>query len=58
VEVREAASRGVEARVVRVRFVRTGVRWMRGRIRAWASMTEARVRGGQVERSAMAAVVW
>jgi hypothetical protein len=36
---------GVDARVVKVVFVRIGVRWMCGLMSSWAARTEARVRG-------------
>jgi hypothetical protein len=38
----------VDARVERVVFVSTGVRWMFGFMRACAEMMEVRVRGGAV----------
>jgi hypothetical protein len=44
---------GVDAREVRMVFVRTGVKWMCFSISSWAAMTEGRVRGGVLARSAI-----
>ncbi|KIH93075.1 hypothetical protein SPBR_02217 [Sporothrix brasiliensis 5110] len=49
-----SAVRGVDTMPSIVRLVKTGVRWTKGRMRLWASTTDARVSGGQVLRSAMA----
>jgi len=52
-EGRVAAGCGVEAREDIVLHWTTGVRWMKGFMRAWASETEARVRGRSLLDSAM-----
>lgn len=53
--IRDSEVWGVEARLERVWEVRTGVRWTCASIREYADLTDSRVSGRVLERSAMLA---